>query len=252
MSRGADSLLSEQPGATRRLRCTRMFIAIVGTRLSGRSSIENYLVSLKGFTPVRISDSEGTVVCKRSSIDLGIPHNIAFQTHVPLEPDPTLSFEEALPSDSNSNGDGDSMIGFLNDHTGRVDRFSFLSMGSPKKGPTRIPLEIHWEKDPHQPLSFSSHIQLLDHVTRNWRSNFVTLDLDTRDVLETFVKRPFFMLISVDAPLLERYRRSKRCVSPFHRRIRLDDSIAKAWDCIARSLCSRTRQHRVWNGFTII
>lgn len=35
-----------------------MFIAIIGTRFSGKTSIENYLVSLKGFTSVRIIQSE--------------------------------------------------------------------------------------------------------------------------------------------------------------------------------------------------
>jgi hypothetical protein len=39
-----------------------MFIAIVGTRFSGRSCVENYLVS-KGFIRVRILEAEeGTVV----------------------------------------------------------------------------------------------------------------------------------------------------------------------------------------------
>jgi hypothetical protein len=31
-----------------------MFIAIIGTRFSGKSSIENYLVAAKGFTSVRL------------------------------------------------------------------------------------------------------------------------------------------------------------------------------------------------------
>ena len=38
-----------------------MFIAIVGTRFSGRTSIENYLVSLKGFTSVRIIHSDSDI-----------------------------------------------------------------------------------------------------------------------------------------------------------------------------------------------
>jgi dCMP deaminase len=117
-----------------------------------------------------------------------------------------------MPSDFASTTDGDSLDGFLDDATGgRVDRFSFLSMGSPKSQ-SRLPLELQWDKGSRQTLFFSSHSQLLDHVTRNWRSNFVTRDLNTRDALEMFTKRPFFMLISVEAPLLERYRRSKRWV----------------------------------------
>ena len=35
-----------------------MFIAIIGTRFSGKSSLEEYLVSDKGFTSVRILESD--------------------------------------------------------------------------------------------------------------------------------------------------------------------------------------------------
>lgn len=38
-----------------------MFIAIIGTRFSGKTSIENYLVSLKGFTSVRIIQSDSDI-----------------------------------------------------------------------------------------------------------------------------------------------------------------------------------------------
>ncbi|KAG2350779.1 dCMP deaminase [Suillus weaverae] len=48
---------------------------------------------------------------------------------------------------------------------------------------------------------------LLDYVTQNWRSNFVTTDLDSDILVNYFIRRPFFMLISVDAPILQRYHR---------------------------------------------
>lgn len=42
-----------------------MFIAIVGTPFSGKSSVEDYLVSLKGFTSVRlILDDKQTEVSR--------------------------------------------------------------------------------------------------------------------------------------------------------------------------------------------
>ncbi|KAJ3865262.1 cytidine deaminase-like protein [Lentinula novae-zelandiae] len=66
---------------------------------------------------------------------------------------------------------------------------------------TSIRLDLPDEVDP---------TEVLDYVTRNWRSNFVTTDLRTREVIEMFIKRPFFMLLSLDGPLLERYRRSNR------------------------------------------
>jgi hypothetical protein len=34
-----------------------MFVAIIGTRFSGKTSVENYLISLKGFISVRIIQS---------------------------------------------------------------------------------------------------------------------------------------------------------------------------------------------------
>ncbi|KAJ7808238.1 cytidine deaminase-like protein, partial [Mycena olivaceomarginata] len=55
---------------------------------------------------------------------------------------------------------------------------------------------------------FSSPSSLLEYVTRNWRRDFVTVDIYTRDVVESFVKRPFFLLLSIDAPLLDRFYRT--------------------------------------------
>ncbi|KAI0931839.1 hypothetical protein AcV5_004773 [Taiwanofungus camphoratus] len=59
-----------------------------------------------------------------------------------------------------------------------------------------------------EPHCFTSSSDLLQHVTRNWRLNFVTVDLNTMSLLEGFVTRPFFLVVSVDAPLLVRYKRT--------------------------------------------
>lgn len=60
-----------------------------------------------------------------------------------------------------------------------------------------------------KPLLFDDGQMFLDHVTFHWRDNVVTLDLNTRQDLEIgFDKRPFFLLIGVDAPVLLRWRRS--------------------------------------------
>lgn len=63
---------------------------------------------------------------------------------------------------------------------------------------------------PEREMIFDNQTQLLDYVTRNWREDFVTTELTTRAALETFRTRPFFMVLSVDAPILTRYRRSVR------------------------------------------
>ncbi|KAI6047916.1 cytidine deaminase-like protein [Pisolithus marmoratus] len=94
-----------------------MFVAIVGTRCAGKSTVEDYLIS-KGFVAVRLA--------------------------------------------------------------------------AKSLGPNQV---------------FATPGELLEHVTRHWRSNFVTVDLTSSELISLFVKRPFFLLIKVDAPLLQRYRR---------------------------------------------
>lgn len=82
--------------------------------------------------------------------------------------------------------------------------FLFLTPSSaPSPVSTRFP-----DRFKRKPLHFSSPSELLDYTTLNWNSHFVTVDLNVTDAVEKFVKRPWFMLVSVDAPLLVRYRRS--------------------------------------------
>ncbi|KIK70695.1 hypothetical protein GYMLUDRAFT_150141 [Collybiopsis luxurians FD-317 M1] len=71
-------------------------------------------------------------------------------------------------------------------------------------------------------MVFKSPEEILDYATRNWRSNYVTTDLKTREAIEIFIKRPFFLLLSLDAPLLDRYRRSNSN-DTFHTFIAEDD-----------------------------
>lgn len=74
----------------------------------------------------------------------------------------------------------------------------------------------HHQQEYHQssstlngkPIMFQDNQALLDHATFNWRDNVVTLDLQTRQDLEIgFDKRPFFLLVGVDAPVMIRFRR---------------------------------------------
>ncbi|KAI0095450.1 cytidine deaminase-like protein [Daldinia grandis] len=55
--------------------------------------------------------------------------------------------------------------------------------------------------------TFSTTTALLDFVTKHWRSRWVTTDVHNETVLETLSRRPFFILISVDAPLIVRWQR---------------------------------------------
>ncbi|KAG7288647.1 hypothetical protein NEMBOFW57_005001 [Staphylotrichum longicolle] len=48
---------------------------------------------------------------------------------------------------------------------------------------------------------FPTPDDLLDFVTKNWRERWVTTDIPNEAVLDMYTRRPFFLLISVDAPV---------------------------------------------------
>ena len=62
-------------------------------------------------------------------------------------------------------------------------------------------------------LSFNSSSDFLDHATLHWRSHFVCTDLVTRKDIDSFRKRPFALLVSVEAPLGWRYARANEKAS---------------------------------------
>ncbi|KIJ45065.1 hypothetical protein M422DRAFT_29922 [Sphaerobolus stellatus SS14] len=105
-----------------------MFISIVGTRASGKTSVEDLLISEHEYQPVRLG----------------------------VKPE-----------------------------------------SSPNGVSSRLPT-----------LYFETPAALLEYVTQHWLESFVTCDLDTPELVELFNKRPFFLLVFIDAPLLTRYRRS--------------------------------------------
>ncbi|KAH0838043.1 dCMP deaminase [Lanmaoa asiatica] len=150
-----------------------MFIAIVGTRAAGKSTVEDYLIS-KGFTSVRLPRN-----------GLVEPHIATPATHVSAVNHSEILGSSRPPDTS--------------------ERQSFLNMNSPVL--SAFPHRSH-------PVTFASSEELLNHVTRNWRKNFVTVDLTSSSLVNLFAKRPFFLLVNVDAPLLQRYRRSQGTGSP--------------------------------------
>lgn len=67
-------------------------------------------------------------------------------------------------------------------------------------------------------LTFATSDELLEHVTQRWRDRWVATGVMSKDVLDTYSRRPFFLLISVDAPLLVRWKRyqQRSRASPSH------------------------------------
>ncbi|KAI9246950.1 cytidine deaminase-like protein [Phascolomyces articulosus] len=58
----------------------------------------------------------------------------------------------------------------------------------------------------HTGMEFSTLEEMHNYVTERWRENFVTCDIDAEG-LSLLRKRPFFLLVSVEAPLSLRYQR---------------------------------------------
>ncbi|KAI9228448.1 MAG: cytidine deaminase-like protein [Piptocephalis tieghemiana] len=56
-------------------------------------------------------------------------------------------------------------------------------------------------------LIFPSAEALMDHVTRHWKERFVLAPVTRLEDLEVYRRRPCFLLLYVDAPMLARYRR---------------------------------------------
>ena len=52
--------------------------------------------------------------------------------------------------------------------------------------------------------------EMLNHVTRDWRNHYVTAEVLSYEELSKFVVRPFVLVVSLDAPVLERFRRMTR------------------------------------------
>ncbi|KAI9889968.1 MAG: Deoxycytidine monophosphate (dCMP) deaminase [Vezdaea aestivalis] len=56
---------------------------------------------------------------------------------------------------------------------------------------------------------FSDIDSLIDFVTKRWQQRWVTADIWSEETLEILARRPFFLLVSVDAPLSVRWNRFK-------------------------------------------
>ncbi|RKP35378.1 cytidine deaminase-like protein [Dimargaris cristalligena] len=54
---------------------------------------------------------------------------------------------------------------------------------------------------PEDTMVFSHVTEMLRYVTQNWRSHFVACDIDRLQDLTVLRKRPFFLLVAIDAPL---------------------------------------------------
>lgn len=74
---------------------------------------------------------------------------------------------------------------------------------------TRVHLRSHSSAtSDDSALVFKTAPEFLDYATLRWRQHFVCTDLVTNKEINNFRKRPFVLLVSLEAPLFWRYQRS--------------------------------------------
>ena len=75
-------------------------------------------------------------------------------------------------------------------------------------------------------LTFPDVDSLLDFVTKRWQEHWVLTDIEDEPTLELLLRRPFFLLIGVDAPITLRFQRfNARCAKRDLSSISLEDFI---------------------------
>ncbi|KAJ2898547.1 uncharacterized protein MKZ38_003838 [Zalerion maritima] len=79
--------------------------------------------------------------------------------------------------------------------------------GDPALNSTTHPPSTKGSSSTLCPITFTSSDDLLNFVTKHWRTRYVTTHIDSPSLLDQLSRRPFFLLISVDAPILRRYSR---------------------------------------------
>lgn len=80
--------------------------------------------------------------------------------------------------------------------------FKTMSLGHGLKGKSREP-------GVEEGLKFGSATEALDFVMERWREHYVLTGIEKVSDWKVLKKRPFFLLVSVDAPVSERFLRYK-------------------------------------------
>ena len=78
----------------------------------------------------------------------------------------------------------------------------YRESGAPKECPASTVAEAT-----EAPDIFYDTDDLLDFVTRKWREKWIIVDLRHENLLEYLSRRPFFLLVSLEAPMTLRWTR---------------------------------------------
>ncbi|KAG8827933.1 Deoxycytidine monophosphate (dCMP) deaminase [Serendipita sp. 401] len=200
-----------------------MFIGLIGTRYSGKTTIIDYLKT-RSFTVLQLrgrgANDEDTSTAASSIGDRAAPLETVESNSIIVQ---VAAGSVAGPSTLHTRAGEPS--GITEDRVAGTSGPTPQSEHDSYEWGSRTP-ETHVHRDVLKEdlvsafrrsdrklpvpssLKFSSPGEMLDYATRNWRSDFVTEDLPTKELLEPFLKRPFFLLVEVDAPLMLRLERA--------------------------------------------
>ncbi|KAF4462200.1 dCMP deaminase, partial [Fusarium albosuccineum] len=155
-----------------------MLIGVCGSICAGKKTVAQYLVEHHGFKHLYLQPPSPS---SESSSSSPAADSASSEHHGPESPSQTTvpeAFKGALTSTALTTKNG--------------TKSSSETTLTLRAGPQH---------------SFPTPEELLDFVTKRWRSRFVITDIPTEAVLDVFLRRPFFLLLSVDAPLTVRWRR---------------------------------------------
>lgn len=192
-----------------------MFIIVIGTRASGKSTIKEYLIKKEGFKHVRLvydgkpEEDNSSFRYKLDKFAGSVQSVVSRPTHgnegtvYGEGPSTAPNYARSVVSEPDiSEGQMKLEIPPVQAAPG-----SLLSQTSSTPA-ALVESDAVGELD--GAIGFTDPKRLLEHVTRHWREHFVTEDITTRDVLEPFLKRPSVLLVSVDAPALTRFKRYQK------------------------------------------
>ena len=177
-----------------------MFIIVIGTRASGKSTIKEYLIKKEGFKHVRLvydGKPEEDSSSFRYKLDkfagsvqsvVSRPSHAGEGTVYGEGPSAAPNYARSVVSEPDiSEGQVKLEIPPVQAPPG-----SFLSQTSSTPA-ALVESDAVGELD--GAIGFTDPKRLLEHITRHWRENFVTEDITTREVLEPFLKRPSVLLV---------------------------------------------------------
>lgn len=110
-----------------------------------------------------------------------------------------------LGSCSGKNSIADYLITKHNFTLIRLTERPLLAAQADSDAPSHVLLRPNGQARPQ--IGFYSFEDLIDYVTKRWREHFVVTDIRDEASLELLLRRPFALFVSVDAPLLVRWKR---------------------------------------------